>query len=1347
MGIGSAPKSASLGSIKINLGNTNLVGLKNNYAANEYDYEEIDYSQAPDISYEEAYDDYEDMDLETRLEKLYDARDHAQSQEEIDQINQEIDNTIIEIINTEFEDDISSGYLLDNNMYTDDFIDSLNISDDYKDIIKKCIQSEDIGSMLLVSCIIDTSNQLSSIEQELSDNSITSEREEELEALKKQLTVSLATMEQELNLMQYQSEFAAVSSEKVEYDSVDYIKDFFALHPGLLDEMMEESRFNELREQLGEDISDEEIAAILLLDLFDNTFLFSRTPGEEFGNSFSCGFMSMMGDVDINVLALLDIYCNNMCGDLSDTTRIPQFISIDFIEVLAWEYFTVEERNVYDKIFEEQGALAAYQFVLDMQDEINRRWAYDQALGFFEEVIGNPTEFQRYISEGRIGIEQGLKTHFENIGALFSGDDSTTVTEYATEYFMQFMANAYSVAELGEIDSDKLTELYEQVEIVDGEEVQIFTQEQYEQLLEIINENGSVNGYDILYVKGLIDQAEYDYATTMYHSEEFEQFLNSFGGDREEFLANCFYSAGNSIGNMLPSIFLGAIGGHLGTAFSMGKVTVGWGQILANMSMFLSSAGGSWKEASQAGNDNITSLLYGLLSGGSEVTVGFFLGRIPFVSRISKVTENFVEGQGNIIIHAGLALLSDIGGEVAEEVSQVFIEGGLKKIVLKEDVTMDDLLAQIPETIVSTIISTGAINGTTTVIQIGATEIYVGKEDAINMLLSRNCEEYFRAIIASQTNNTEVLDEIINNNRISEREIAAIIQKMTDDLAKVRYISKINNQKVVDALALSLKDENAIREILPYVSDDVRTLLENHLNNNYGSFDDADYDITDKIPTAEIINSFAENDLITVQTEVEATAESVSLNLVEKILTDRNYFYAFMDYKNNQSMFGNSQEAIIQAVRIFYESIAADCTVTADGMIIDNKTGKAYSRNIYNVYLAIMQQSSAIKSFRAIYTDGKYSFFRNGDIATENVSFIDSSLLTDDGYYWLIHEIERCEANGDNTSAYSYLSIFHSLYNDAMKAELTLDADAIKRLNTFERMYQELINSHRGILAQYSEFGANQHAIARLVNNISINPALYASLEKIVKKYFPKIKRSNIITLLRGIDYKGVCSYATVINELLIEYEGREAQFRSEFGFDLYRYENGKVVVNTEEILADLYCFVNRRNPKIFEGGWFNQTIGTDANQYGLSYGRTGKAQDAINDWLRSKGINAHWESRVFFFNSEVGIGDLAVQRITEQIASLLASGNQVELGLAMDENNPIDFSFYPTDEELRRNQGLKEHHISETHHRFGHSVAVVGIDTNGDLIVSSWGREYIVKWEDLRRLKITMITSSLVHY
>ena len=83
------------------------------------------------------------------------------------------------------------------------------------------------------------------------------------------------------------------------------------------------------------------------------------------------------------------------------------------------------------------------------------------------------------------------------------------------------------------------------------------------------------------------------------------------------------------------------------------------------------------------------------------------------------------------------------------------------------------------------------------------------------------------------------------------------------------------------------------------------------------------------------------------------------------------------------------------------------------------------------------------------------------------------------------------------------------------------------------------------------------------------------TIEKIVRKYHPDMSEKDIHTFLEELNSKG-CGYIACVNTFLNQYSGSEEDFEQEFGFPLYRMEDGRKRLNFEYLLVDFYAGCNK---------------------------------------------------------------------------------------------------------------------------------------------------------------------------
>ncbi len=811
----------------------------NNEIGNIEELSDEEYSNIINAYLANTSDNYTFTTYEGYISKIESLR-----QEEIDITN--------DIINYSYgyettEESVLSMY---RNLYTDEYIDSLDIDDEYKVLLKKYMKDNSDASIFLVASIIHTSQELKNTNSDLdildgfnfgfnnvppsseplpshgeipspdATNAIESMPESSTEAMVEHINKPLELWKS-LDLSQtLDSEYNSRILDEIRIEQDAFWRSSSDERKRLVSDWAEvsdyvsylKSYYGDKKKKLEKDIRglNDQLSLMEYQPYFDSVSvdeleyeehapLFDMLQGSDYEAHSILSSLASGAELDTSGQIWLDAQQANYNADYTERMQLYD---------LTEKYFTIQERNVCDKIYHELGEQAVFKYLYAMRETLRKRAGYDKGKEIFESIIGGSGEASRYFKLFLQGTGDGFSGFVENINAFILQDFDETTREYAIQYFMQFMANAYSVAEFdqeyGTIDSNALLELKNKIVTINGKEINYLSDEEYNALQEMLENGQEINGYDILYVKGLISEDDYKYSKEFYKTSEFKNFINTYGGEDEKFLSQCFYSGGSSFGNMIPSIVLAIICKPLGVAFTVGGQAVTWGQIAAGMAMFASSATGSWKDAKLNGHSDLEAILYGTLNGAFEVATEYLLGSTPFVSRVSRVTQSLVEGQGNFIVKAALSLLFDTLGEITEESAQVFIEGGLKTLVLGEDVSIDSLIAELPQTIVSTIITTGVMNGSALAINVAGVVITFGPNDAKNIMLASNSETYVKALIAAKSGEVDALTELIDSGKLSDRDIASLYASLeVSDRSKYQDVfAPYINDRINDILSM-----------------------------------------------------------------------------------------------------------------------------------------------------------------------------------------------------------------------------------------------------------------------------------------------------------------------------------------------------------------------------------------------------------------------------------------------------------------------------------------------------------------------------------------------------------------
>ena len=198
-------------------------------------------------------------------------------------------------------------------------------------------------------------------------------------------------------------------------------------------------------------------------------------------------------------------------------------------------------------------------------------------------------------------------------------------------------------------------------------------------------------GYNQLFSEEAIPTTAMQYA-----SEELMGELGTVG--------RALYSAGSTVGNMLPTILLSAGLGALGVS---GAVAGG----AASAAMGASAAGSTYTQAVKEGYAPDKAKTYATLVGASEAALQYLLGGI---GKLGGVTDDAILAKvktiDNVLARMALTGAVKIGSEVGEEELQLFLEPAIRSVVFSEDYNVPQM-EEIIETAVVSALSTGLLEG------------------------------------------------------------------------------------------------------------------------------------------------------------------------------------------------------------------------------------------------------------------------------------------------------------------------------------------------------------------------------------------------------------------------------------------------------------------------------------------------------------------------------------------------------------------------------------------------------------------------------------------------------------
>ena len=260
----------------------------------------------------------------------------------------------------------------------------------------------------------------------------------------------------------------------------------------------------------------------------------------------------------------------------------------------------------------------------------------------------------------------------------------------------------------------------------------------------------------------------------------------------------------------------------------------------------------------------------------------------------------------------------------------------------------------------------------------------------------------------------------------------------------------------------------------------------------------------------------------------------------------------------------------------------------------------------------------------------------------------------------------------------------------------------------------------------------------------------YFSLKNKLKKLGFNDRDASIV--LSSIDDFGACSYAAICNTIFNKFRNRPDLFEETFGYSMYRKDNGKLKLNSSELLLDLYLFANdKRN-----GGKFFYTNANGGKNIDSIYkanvidsvGRSilnGKEQfffisdnfnndEMINNFLKSKSSKLEYYGNYIFRNAFCSnrkpLNDIELHYVIQTIKNEIKRGKALGLYVAHDENFPVTFR--------AMDKNVSDVSTANWNEGGAHDVGIIGINKDG-LIVSSWGNKYLISFSDLANGRINI--------
>ena len=256
------------------------------------------------------------------------------------------------------------------------------------------------------------------------------------------------------------------------------------------------------------------------------------------------------------------------------------------------------------------------------------------------------------------------------------------------------------------------------------------------------------------------------------------------------------------------------------------------------------------------------------------------------------------------------------------------------------------------------------------------------------------------------------------------------------------------------------------------------------------------------------------------------------------------------------------------------------------------------------------------------------------------------------------------------------------------------------------------------------QFGGSQMDFLNHTDDLLKNP----DIMRVLKTYYPDANMEDYELLLHKLCNCG-CGYTACINAVFNIYEGREEDFYNDFGFSMYDVKtDGSVDYNYEPLILSYFIeyWHDKRGYSIenIYGNIAEVTVGDESQSDVESTGATGtvpKIKEYLEEFLERRNAEKI-DVKTFEPNSILSADDFKNIMENNPNSSVIIGAEGYDL-------------YYINEDGTRGTIGSED--------GGAHAMIIVRIE-NDEIIVSSWGKEYILDLENVNvdeLFRYTLIT------
>lgn len=256
-------------------------------------------------------------------------------------------------------------------------------------------------------------------------------------------------------------------------------------------------------------------------------------------------------------------------------------------------------------------------------------------------------------------------------------------------------------------------------------------------------------------------------------------------------------------------------------------------------------------------------------------------------------------------------------------------------------------------------------------------------------------------------------------------------------------------------------------------------------------------------------------------------------------------------------------------------------------------------------------------------------------------------------------------------------------------------------------------------------------------NFVPVSSERTRQIEILTKKGMSNV---DALKTLSAINTDGVCTYAASANAILYAYRDHPDLFEKDFGFKMFTEIDGKKVLNTNELVIDMYTDINAHNDKLGNDRLFkieNGKLSVNNLNTSKQLRLNSDSYTSVDTYLKRKNATLS----LTYDGAKIARDDV-IGESKKYFETSLKEGDVLIMGI----KDPKNLSALIESDKNVKNDGILKifdsngNLIADTgswSEGEGHAVFVTGTTDKG-LKISTWGTPGVITYENLNETYVT---------